>query len=215
MDGPFLHLANILYLASYSVRDILWLRVLTVAAMLSLSWCYWSCDEYSPLAWQAVFLAINLFQIWLLVLERRPVQLSEMQEKLYRGPLQTMTPRQVQRFTDKALWCTIEAGEQVLAENTRLENLILLLSGEAIVRARGQTIARIGEGHFAGEMSFLTGGNTTAEVIADGTLLVAKWPKQYVTELMQRDRDLGRNLQSALGGDLVRKLLRSRELEPT
>ncbi len=211
MDGPFLHFANILYLASYSVRDILWLRILTVCAMLSLGWCYWSCEEYTPLAWQGIFLSINLFQIWLLVLERRPVVLNEAQKKLHAGPLRNFTQRQVQRFADKAEWCTIAPGQIVLNENERLQSLILLLSGEALVRTQGREIARLSAGHFAGEMSFLTGSNTTAEVIAKDTLLIAKWPKDLITELMHRDKEFGNALQAALGSDLVHKILRGRE----
>ncbi len=72
-------------------------------------------------------------------------------------------------------------------------------------------IARLEAGHFAGEMSFLTGGNTTAAVVAKDTLLVAKWPREYVNDLMQRDREFGNALQSALSNDLVRKILKGRE----
>ncbi len=141
MDGPFLHLANILYLASYSVRDILWLRILTVCAMLSLGWCYLSCGATMPLYWQIVFLAINLFQIGLLVVERRPVRLSDVQKKLHAGPLRTMSPRQVQRFADKAEWCSIAPGQTLVNEDVRLQTLILVLSGEATVLAHGQDCA--------------------------------------------------------------------------
>lgn len=210
MNGPLLHLANILYLASYSVRDILWLRILTVAAMLSLGCCYWSCNEMSALSWQGIFLLINLVQIGLLVYERRPVQLTDTQKKLHDGPLHTLTPRQVQRFTAKAEWATFHAGDSMLVEGSHLEFLILLLSGRAKVFADGKEIAAIEEGQFAGEMSFLTGGKTSAEVVADGAVLVAMWPERYVTDLMQRDHELGTALQAALGTDLVKKLLLSR-----
>lgn len=208
--NPLLHVANVLYLVSYSLRDILWLRVLTVLAMLCLAWCYWCCNENYALGWQAAFLAINLFQIGLLILERRPVQLTDVQQKLHSGPLSTLTPRQVQRFTDKAEWSTVDAGQHLIVEDSRLEDLILLLSGKAKVVAKGQTIAEISDGQFVGEMSFLTGGDTTADVIAIDSVLYAKWPEQYVQSLIQRDQELGTALQAALGSDLVRKLINSR-----
>ena len=213
MDGPLLHIANILYLASYSVRDILWLRVLTVIAMLCLGWCYLSCTPPAMTAvwWQTAFLSINLFQIGILLYERRPVQLTEAQKEMHAGPLHTLTPRQLQRFTQKAEWCTIPAGEQLLAENKRLEHLILILSGEASVVAKGKPIAKLAGGQFAGEMSFLTGGNTTAQVVADEPVLVAKWSERYVSEIMRRDTELGTALQAALGVDLVKKLVNSRQ----
>ncbi len=211
MDGPYLHIANILYLASYSVRDILWLRVLTVLAMLCMGGCYWMCGELSALGWQGIFLLINLVQIGLLIYERRPVSLTDTQRQLYEGPLASMTPRQVQRFTDKAEWCTFQPGEQLLAEDSHLQYLILILSGTAKVQAAGKVIARLEAGQFAGEMSFLTGNKTSAAVVAIDTVLVAKWPEAYVTDLMRRDHELGTALQASLGTDLVKKLLRSRD----
>ena len=214
MDNPhpeFLHLANVLYVASYSVRDILWLRVLTVVALLCLSVCYVACGWWSALAWQMVFLAINVVQIGFLIRERRPVQLSETQRRLLDGPLQTLTPRQVQRFSNQAVWSSLVSGETLIEENVRPDNLVLLLSGNARVIAQGRDIASLDEGQFAGEMSFLTGGNTSARVVADGAVLIASWPESYVTDLMRRDLQLGTALQTALGLDLVKKLLKSRD----
>lgn len=209
--SPFLHIANILYLASYSVRDILWLRVLTVAAMISIGWCYLCHGETGAVYWQSAFLAINLVQIGILLMERRPVKLTEDQQKMHNGPLRNLSPRQVQRFTSKAEWSTVRAGEVLLEEDSQLESLILVLSGRAKVIADGKYIADLGEGQFAGEMSFLTGGTTTAQVVADSTVLVAKWSEKYVTDLMQKDQDLGQALQASLGSDVVRKLIKSRE----
>jgi hypothetical protein len=208
MDSPLLlHVANVIYLASYSVRDMLWLRILTVIAMVCLGWYYLEMALFTPLGWQAVFLSINLVQIWLLVYERRPVKLTDLERKLHEGPLRTFTPLQLKRFTDAAEWATLPSGRQLVAENSRLESLILMLSGRAVVRADGRDIATIEEGHFAGEMSFLTGGNTTAAVIADGVVKVAIWRREYIDELAARDRDLAMALQAALGINLVEKVI--------
>ncbi|MEM7478195.1 MAG: cyclic nucleotide-binding domain-containing protein [Planctomycetota bacterium] len=208
---PLLHIANILYLASYSVRDIFWLRILTVLAMLCLSHCYIIASEYGALGWQGAFLLINFFQIGLLVYERRPVKLTEDQKALHEGPLKSMSPRQVQRFTDMASWHTVQDGATLIYENQQLDFLVLILSGEAKVLSKGEEIARIHTRQFAGEMSFLTEGNATASVIADGTVLYAKWPREYINELMERDHELGTALQATLGSDLVSKILQGRE----
>ena len=44
-----IHVANVLFLLSYSVRDILWLRLLTVVAIISLLPYYASNDLYPPI----------------------------------------------------------------------------------------------------------------------------------------------------------------------
>lgn len=215
-QSALIHVANVLYLASYSVRDILWLRILSVAGMLCLGFCYYACAAENPMwwnafYWQLAFLSVNFVQIGLLIYERRPVQLTDIQKKLHAGPLAALTPRQVERFTNKATWRSMRPGEQLLAENVSLTELMLILSGAAIVRTGGRDIARIEQGQFVGEMSFLTGGKTSAEVVADEAVILATWSEKYVTELMKRDQELGTALQAALGTDLVQKLLRTRD----
>src|SRR5262245_13620102 len=71
-----IHVANVLFLLSYLVRDILVLRLLTVVAILALLPYYFANGLYPPIFWNSVFIAINLYQLYRLVLERRPVRLS-------------------------------------------------------------------------------------------------------------------------------------------
>lgn len=57
--------ANVFYLMSYSVRDILWLRILTVVGgTLLLPYYYLQTEPlWAPFGWNLVFLAINVFWI--------------------------------------------------------------------------------------------------------------------------------------------------------
>jgi hypothetical protein len=60
----FIHVANVLLLVAYSVRDILWLRLFAVGASL-ISIPYFLLQPtklWAPLSWSVVFAAINLFQ---------------------------------------------------------------------------------------------------------------------------------------------------------
>jgi len=69
----------VLYLVSFLTRDMLWLRALTCAG-LSLGIIFFTCRPgplYGPAVWQAAFLAINGWQIWRLVGERRRSRLTE------------------------------------------------------------------------------------------------------------------------------------------
>ncbi len=66
----WIHFANVLYLVSYLVQDILWLRVLTVVAALSLIPYYATNWLGEAIAWNVVFLVINVVQIKLLMIRR-------------------------------------------------------------------------------------------------------------------------------------------------
>ena len=64
--------ANVIYLASYTVRDILSLRVLTVvaASLLIPYYAMQSVPLRAAIGWNAVFIAINCYRIVRLIVER-------------------------------------------------------------------------------------------------------------------------------------------------
>lgn len=68
-----IHAANAIYLLSYVIRDILWLRLLTVLAALCLVGYFALRPE--PLAavivWNLIFIALNLAWVLRLMAERR------------------------------------------------------------------------------------------------------------------------------------------------
>src|SRR4051812_6482895 len=67
-----IRLANVVYLLSFLVRDMLHLRVLTCVGLM-LGIVFFTCQPmplYGPSIWHVVFLVINAVQIRRLVLER-------------------------------------------------------------------------------------------------------------------------------------------------
>src|SRR4026209_320079 len=93
----FIHAANVLLLIAYSVRDVLWLRLFAVAASLIAIpfYVFQPTVLWAPLGWSVVFACINLFQSWLLFVERRPVKLTPEEEEIRRLAFQDLSPRKV------------------------------------------------------------------------------------------------------------------------
>lgn len=78
-----IHIANVFYLTSFLVRDMLRLRALTCVGLV-LGIAFFTCQTtplYGPTIWHVVFLVINGVQIWRLVLERRQLRLTAEQER--------------------------------------------------------------------------------------------------------------------------------------
>src|SRR6185436_11226924 len=116
--NSFLHLANVLYLVSYSVRDILWLRILTVIAIVSMM-PYYYCQQVpllAPICWQSLFLAVNLVQIGILILERRPVFLGDEELAIYRSVFRSLRPREFMKLLSVAEWKKAKQGEILLEQ---------------------------------------------------------------------------------------------------
>jgi hypothetical protein len=67
-----INIANTLYLFSYFVRDVLWLRVLTVIAATCLTvYFYFRPDPLMTVVyWNLFFIALNVYWVFRLWLER-------------------------------------------------------------------------------------------------------------------------------------------------
>lgn len=58
-----IHLANVIYLASYAVKDMRVLRWLTILGIVLLIPYYLVYDLYAAATWNVVFLVINLIRL--------------------------------------------------------------------------------------------------------------------------------------------------------
>src|SRR5690348_9021117 len=103
-----IHAANILLLVSYSVRDMLWLRLFAVAASLIAIPYYLFQPKalWAPFAWTILFTTINTYKSWGLFLERRPVKLTPEEEEVRRLAFGDLPPRDVLRVLSIGSWAT-------------------------------------------------------------------------------------------------------------
>lgn len=117
------HLANILYLLSYNVRDIMLLRVITILAMLLMVPYFLSFEPalWAGIGWNTVFLAINCKQIFKLRQTRRPVFLSPTHRQLYEAAFSHMRDVDFEQMISKASESQQEQG------SIQTSNLLIIL----------------------------------------------------------------------------------------
>jgi len=204
----FIHVANVLYLFSYLVRDILWLRILTVIAASCLIPFFYSRPEplMAPIYWNLLFTGINLVQIYILLLERKPVQLNEEEQQLYRMVFRALKPREMLKLLKLATWTTETSGQRIIEQDATLNNLMVVYSGNASVQVGEKEVAKLKDGQFMGEMSYLTDSKTNASVVAQTPLRYVSWSKDQLRNFLGRNPDLRATLQMILGVDLVAKV---------
>jgi Popeye protein conserved region len=202
------HLANALYLASYLVTDILWLRALAVLGGLSsLTWTLTTASPSSTLiGWTLVFNTINVVQIARLWHERRPVRLTAEEQMLYAATFRTLTPREFQRLLAAGRWQEAAAKEVLIEQGASPGRMLVLASGRAAVKVDGREVALLRLGQFAGEMSFLTGARTTAAVEVQEPVRYVSWATDDLERFLAKHPQLRAALQLILGRDLAVKL---------
>lgn len=202
--------ANTLFCLAYMVRDMAYLRAITIlAASSTLPYFYFQATPlYSAMLWQVAFIVINAFNLTVLLLQRRPIKLSDEEQWLKQTTLRLLKPRKIRRLMQRAEIHDVPPGEHLIHQGQELSALLLLLSGEASVKTDGQRRATLQPGDFAGEMSFISGKLTSADVVAEAPARYVAWPASTLERLYQRDPELKDALQGAIGIDMANKLSR-------
>lgn len=203
-----IHAANGLFLGSYVMRDILWLRVLTVAAtgcLIPYNAVFLE-DPTPAIAWASLFIGINVVQIWLLFLERRPVRWGADEQKLYQLAFRSLRPREFLTLLRLAEWKQAQSKECMARRGDKLERMMVVFDGSVAVWVGDRRVATLKAGQFIGEMSFLTGQVPTADVTAEEPTRYVSWPMDPLKAFLRKHPELRSALQMIIGADLVTKL---------
>jgi len=202
------HFSNILMLLSYSVRDILWLRWFAVAAALT-NIPYFLLQGtvlWPPVLWALVFTVINLYQIARLYLERRPVVLSDDEQKLYDLGFHALRPREFVALSLVGEWKSAKAGERVVTEGEPVSCLCISIAGNADVRKQGRRIGGLRPGHIIGTALALTGDPSPVEVTFIEPARYMRWSLPNLRNFMDKRPELRITLQGLVNRDLAGKL---------
>jgi hypothetical protein len=208
MTAVLIHAANVVYLASYSVRDILWLRIFTVLGAVLLMVAFYVRPDplWEAIGWNVLFVGVNAFQIVLLVRERWPVQLAGLERAIYGLVFQDLKPGEYRQLVRQAQTRLVPAGTTLIADGSAVGELLLVCGGEVAVRRSGREVARLTAGQFVGEMSFLTREPASAEVVAGTEVRVMAWPQEALRRFLQQKPGIAHQLRAILGLDLLKKL---------
>lgn len=198
---------NVLYLVSYSVRDILWLRTLTVVGALLLL-PYYVLQPVVPLApigWSAIFIAINAAWIVVLVVERRPVRLDADEMQLRELSFPSLTAREARNLFASGSWEDIEAGDSIVVHDNRSGRFSVILRGCANVVYHGTTIAELGAGQFVGTID-RRAELAPIDVVVSDRVRIKCWPRDRLLSFMASRPDVQLALERSVGLQVHRLL---------
>lgn len=206
--GSMVHVANLLYLTSFMMRDILWLRVLTViGASFLLPYYYFQAEPLLPaIYWNLAFIALNLYWIGRILLERRPVRLSADEVQLCNLVFHSLTPQEMLKLLKLAHWEDVPVGKWLVEAGEKVDRLRVIFSGKARVEAQGTPVTDLGPGELIGQMSFITNEPAPVRIVAVEPMRCVTWYKTTLKDFLSLHPDLRAGFQVVLGMDLSRKV---------
>ncbi len=208
MNVLLLNVGYVLMLSALVMRDVLWLRMTMVLAQSVLGLYAWSLGLTNNVAWNTVFVTINIVWTVRILRERRAVTLPEHLKPLYERHFFALTPAEFLRWWKRGSRETLR-DERMTRNGAYPDSLYFILDGTASVCRDGEHVADLTTGQFAAEMSLLTGKPANADVAAVGTIEVIRWKVNDLKHVRESDPAMWARIQSAIGQDLVAKMQRT------
>lgn len=215
------HIAYGFSFVALFLKDILWLRLVILGSNATFLVIGLLNNNGNAVVWAVLILGINLWRTGWLIWERRKVWFPDFIEELYQ---EVFKPVGLNRQEMRALWThgrrlDFAGGpEPVIAEGKHPDWVAVIRRGEARVLKAGLEVGRVKQGRFLGEMSYLTGGAATADVVSDGPLELWVWDRERLNAWRAQAPVLWAKVQSVIGRDLVLKVsenhkVRTQELQ--
>lgn len=205
------HLASILTMAAYLLRDMLWLRFLTILscfAGITFNYLVPATPLWTVIAWNTLFAIINIVQIAIIIKDRTGIHFTEEEKELYETLFKKFAPFEFMKLMRIAEWRQVAPGEVVTTEGQRLDEVMMIYNGLLAVEVKGEKKAELQDGHFIGELSFISGGAANATVRAIEPTRYIAWPKKEIDRLLARNPSMHIAMQGMLTVDLSKKLTR-------
>ncbi|GAB4564685.1 MAG: hypothetical protein Tsb0020_15080 [Haliangiales bacterium] len=205
MDN-LIHIANVLLLLSFLASDMFWLRTLQVVASISFIGYFSVNGLYSPIAWNVVFMGLNLYHGVRIYLYRRPIALTPDKADLYHRAFQSMSPRDFLSVINLGTWRSEPPGTELVTQGEILEHFMLIAEGRVSVRINDEEVARLGPGSLIGEMSYIAEQPTSASVWTLTETRLVDWVGGELKKYLDANPELRSTMHMIIGSDLVGKL---------
>ena len=200
------HLAFGLIAFSFLVKDILWLRTVSIiASLFSVFYNYFIPIEpmWIAIHWNFVFIVLNLYHIAVIIYEKRPIKMEPKDKELYETLFKDLSPVEYLKISKVARWEKYKSGETIIRQEHLVPDLILIYNGTVDVVVGKEKVAELRDGQFVGEMSFLTEKSATATCIVKHDTECLVWRQPEFKDLLKRNPSLYYTIQGLLSNQLV------------
>ena len=206
------HLAFGLIAFSFLVKDILYLRILSIlASLFSVLYNFYIPVEPMWLAinWNIIFVLVNIYHISVIIYEKRPVKMSSKEKELYETMFRGLSPVEFLKITKVAEWKKFNSPLPIIQQGKPVNDLILIYNGIVDVLVNDKKVAELKDGQFVGEMSFLTEKPATATCRVEHNAECLVWNQKDFKDLLKRNPSLYFTIQSLLSEQVSNNLVSS------
>jgi len=200
---------------SYSMRDIKWLRIITLVACFVDLVVYYFIRAGQPLWVQlgmtVLFIVINLYQLYVLWQDQQAEVFHGEQDWLYKHIFPLLSPGEFKRLLKLGSWQTIAPQQHVLRQDSVVEQLAFVVTGRLDALWGTTVLNSVPAGGLVGEISYLTGKTASAAVVAGLETRLFSLAHSALDKLKLEHPELHNKVLYILSRNLIEKLAKSNQ----
>ena len=203
-----IHVANVLLLGAFAVRDVLLLRTLfLVGSFFAIGYYYLQTPPlWDALAWTVLYCLIHGYWIVRIWLERRPVNLTPDEQALYQLCFGLIDERKFARFVGFGTWHDAQPGETLSKAGEPVDRIIALVSGTISASVDGRRFGELGPGSLVGTTSEILNELKECDFVAEAPTRYVTWPIEEVRKFLEKDPEFRAQVRAIVSKDLAKKL---------
>lgn len=200
--------SSLLTVASFSVRGMLPLRALAVASQIIAIpyFMFQPTPLWTPAGWTCLFMAINLYHITRILLERRPVKFTPDEKQLYELTFQNFEPREFLKLLKLGEWKTAGRGDRVLSRGDAITEILVPITGRVYARQGKEQVAQLAPGELIGAGVALTGQPSAFDAEFSEDARYMSWSMTDINRFLDRNPELGRKFNNVVNRYLVTQI---------
>lgn len=204
------HLFNILYVVGSTFKKMIWLRSTLIVASALEIYYYWNITEsplWTDIIWSIVFIVTNLWWVTVLYYEKLTLNLGEVEKKMLEKTFSKMNPIHFKKLVRLSAKKVVPEDTNLIKEKTSINELMLITSGLVKITRNDKILAYLKDGSFVGEMSFMSGETTTADVDTLEETEIIVWNKEELKDFLKKNEGIKKELNDVFSEDLIKKLV--------
>lgn len=202
--------ANLIFMAAYWVKDVLWLRLLAmVGSLVVIPYYLLRTDPlWTPVVWSCVFIAIHAVRAWGIVKQRRPVVFTADEQLLYDKTFSALSPQQFKRLLAIGEWQELDRGYVLYSTGDTPHSLACVVRGELEVRRKGHLLGYARPGDLVGLASVIGGSPELFDATVSQPARVMRWQLAALKQLAEADEHVTSALRKIASAAIAEKLIR-------
>ena len=204
------HLSFAIVALSLLMRDIILLRILSIASgLIGIFYNFFAAPTplWVPIIWLALFIVINGYMIISFYHSNRQTGLSAEDLEIWKSNFLGLTADEYRRIRKLFEFQTYAPGDRLTSIGRDNHFLFFVTAGQLDVRRDGELINTLVQGDLVGEMSFLsTHASANADVVAHDQTKCIVIDKTKLRSIMTKHPTLQLSIANLFNQNLMKKL---------